>query len=85
MTQPHHLVIKIDNLVLKQVKEAKLLGVIIDNKLNWKSHIENVINKISNVTGVVYRIRNLCDAHSMKHVYYLLGYSYLIYCSSIWG
>ena len=85
MTQPHHLVIKIDNLELKQVKEANFFGVIIDNKLNWKSHIENVINKISKITGVVYRIRSLCDTHSMKHIYYSLGYSYLIYCSSIWG
>jgi hypothetical protein len=44
VTQP---VINIDQIKIKQVHNSKVLGVEIDDKLNWNKHIEAVAKKIS--------------------------------------
>ena len=36
---PHDLNIKIDNESIDEIEKIDFLGVIIDNKLNWKKHI----------------------------------------------
>ena len=37
--------IKIDGNTIKEVSETKFLGVIIDNRLSWIPHIENLYKK----------------------------------------
>ena len=38
--------IKINDTKIKRVKECKYLGVIIDDELEWTSHIEFVLQKL---------------------------------------
>lgn len=70
---------------IKEVQEVKFLGVIIDNNLHWKSHIAEVINKVSKLSGLIYKIRNLLDIQCLKQIYFSLIYPYFIYCCSVWG
>ena len=44
--------IKIENSFITQVTKTKFLGIIMDEKLNWKDHILYISNKISKATGV---------------------------------
>ena len=37
-----HLVVTMDNLCLNKTESFKYLGIIIDHKLNWTSHIAHV-------------------------------------------
>lgn len=46
----------IDDAVIKRVKETKFLGVILDEKLNWKGHVDYIKKKISQNIGIL----NLC-------------------------
>lgn len=85
MVHPPHLNIKINNLPIDEVQEAKFLGVIIDNKLRWKPHIDDIKCKISKITGIIYKIKNLCDEACLKNIYFTLEYPYFLYCSSVWG
>ena len=39
--------LKIDNEILKHVKDSKMLGVIIDEHLNWESHIKTIKCKLA--------------------------------------
>ena len=39
--------IRINNEDIKKIRETKFLGIYIDFNLNWKKHIENVSNKVS--------------------------------------
>ena len=34
-------------------------GVIINESLNWGSHIDKVIRKLASINGVLYNIRNM--------------------------
>ena len=44
-------VLKIQNQNLERVKEYKYLGVIFDEKLNWKAVISHLTNRLSKVVG----------------------------------
>lgn len=85
MTRSANTIIKLDNIVLKEVNEFKFLGVILDNKLKWKSHIETIQTKVSLLTGVMYKIRSYLNENSLRQLYFTLIYPYFYYCSAIWG
>ena len=49
--------IEIDAKLNTKVKEAKSLGVIIDEHLSWSNHIGELSRKISSAIGALKRIR----------------------------
>ena len=51
--------IKIHNDKITRVSEIKFLGVWIDEKLNWKKHVECVKRNLSRVVGIIYRARHI--------------------------
>ena len=74
------LVIQINGNTLDNLDEALFLGVTIDKKLTFRSHIDNISSKISKSVGVLYKLSNLKLPKSiLLQVYYSLIYSYLNY------
>ena len=67
------------------VTTTKYLGVIIDNKLKWTSHILYIKNKISKTIGLFYKMRQYLERKSLINLYYSLFFPYLIYCNEVWG
>ena len=51
-------VVTMDNVCSNKTESLKYLGIIIDHKLNWTSHIAHVKNKISKGVGIMLRTRN---------------------------
>ena len=49
--------IEIDGKSIKKVKEAKSLGLLIDEHLSWAKHIEEISKEISSAIGALKRIR----------------------------
>ena len=47
--------LKINDMEIERVKENTFLGVIIDDKLCWKSHINTVKTKMSKTIAILYR------------------------------
>ncbi len=45
----------IENERIKRVHVTKFLGICIDNKLNWRRHINTVKSKLSKVAAIIYR------------------------------
>ena len=80
-----HFDIRIGKTNIEQVNEIKYLGVIFNDKLSWKSHIQHVCSKLSNGSWKLLKLRNYVDTTTLKTVYYALMYSYLQYCVSTWG
>ena len=50
-----NLTIKVDGYYIDFVHEAKLLGAIIDSKLNFDSHIDLVLKKVNSRTFILSR------------------------------
>ena len=50
-----------NNIEIKRENSVKFLGIIIDENLIWKNHIEVVENKICKNIRVLYRASHLLD------------------------
>ncbi len=70
---------------VKCVQEVKFLGVILDNKLVFKPHIDHVANKLSKGIGILCRARNTLFENHLKTLHVSLLQPYLTYCITIWG
>ena len=56
------LTVQIDSFPLNEVQEIYYyLGILIDNNLNFKSHICQLIRKINTRIGVIYRTRKVTN------------------------
>ena len=77
--------ITINNNNIERVYVTKFLGGMIDNKLNWKEHINVICNKISRSMAVMYRASKLLTTKSMYTLYCTLILPYLNYCAENWG
>ena len=75
----------IDNHLIEQTKEIRLLGVILDEVLSWKSHISYIANKISKSVGIIYRSSFYLSKSSLRSLYYSMIYPYLYYCNIVWA
>ena len=54
-TRPTDVKIEIDNEIISETKSSKFLGVHIDNKLNWKMHIDYISGEI----GILIKARKV--------------------------
>ena len=70
---------------LEMVTSTKYLGVVLDNKLRFNLHIEDVCRKISKTAGMLYRLKFYVPKNILLNLYYSLVYPYLIYCILVWG
>ena len=77
--------VKIRNISLSKVDHISFLGVVIDDKLTWKPHLQHLLNKVSRITGILYKIRNNLTIECLKLFYLSIVYPHFIYCSAIWG
>ena len=80
-----HFDIRIGKTNIEQVNKINYLGVIFNDKLSWKSHIQHVCSKLSSGSWALLKLRNYFDTTTLKTVYCALIYSYLQYCVSTWG
>ena len=77
----------INNSVITQVSCSKFLGIILDNKLNWISHITYNIkqNTIAKGMGILLKSRKVLKTSVLHQLYYSYIFQYIIYCSEVWG
>ena len=68
-----------------EVTKIKFLGVILDNKLNFKEHITYICKKISKSIGILYKARPFKNHQGLMTLYNSFLYPYLSYCIQIWG
>ena len=77
--------IYLNNVILEQVKVTKFLGVLIDEKLNWKDHINCIKSKVSKGIGIINHVKNILPRNILKLLYNTLVHPYLSYCNIVWG
>ena len=75
----------INGIEIEHVPSFNFLGIMLDENLSWKSHIEMVGNKISKVTGILYRLKNVFPENVLFVLYNSLIVSYMNYGLLLWG
>ena len=71
--------LKLDGIAVEEKKVAKYLGVYIDNKLNWKNHIEHVRTKLSKGNGMISKIRYYVNERCLLNLFYAFIQSHINY------
>ncbi|EDO35725.1 predicted protein [Nematostella vectensis] len=73
--------ISIDNKELKQVQQSRVLGVEIDEHLNWDQHIDSLAKKVSSGIGAMKRISEFANQNTLVSIYNAIIQPHLNYCS----
>ena len=73
-----------DSIEMKNSKEKRILGVIIDNKLRFRSHVKNLCKKASQKIWALSRLINYLNDSKKKMIFNALIKSQLSYCPSVW-
>ena len=69
----------------KRLKFTKFLGVVVDENLNWKEHVNMLTKKVAKSVGLLYKARKSLNGKDLLPIYYAYIYSYLTYALPIWG
>lgn len=79
------MVIEFDQHQIPEIDCVKFLGLTIDRHLSWNEHCKNLISKISQGLGALYKFKNKFDEETKKMIYYACIHSHLTYCTALWG
>ena len=63
--------VRINGISIDRVYNTTLLGVMIDDKLNWKEHIKMTQSTISKTTAIIYKASHVLTERAL----------YILYCS----
>ena len=75
----------IANAVIERKHEARFLGVIIDESLNWTRHVKTVLSKMSRYVGIMYKIKKFLPLKARLQIFHSFVQSHLNFCSLVWG
>ena len=82
---PDDLNLSICGNILTRVVTQNFLGVLIDNKLTFKSHIHSTCRKISRSIGILYKLRPYVEIKTLCNLYFALVHSHFCYGMTAWG
>ena len=80
-----HVTLIVNNLLILSCDKAKYLGVFIDSRLNFHSHIKSVENKVARSVGILSKLKHFLPSNSLLKLYYAFIHPHLLYGLSIWG
>ena len=74
-----------DNSILEKINSTKFLGLIIDDKLSWKLHIDSICKTISRNIGVINKLKYFFPTPTIFMLYSTLILPYMNYGILAWG
>ena len=77
--------IKFNGKRLYPTYSVRYLGVKIDSKLNWNSHVNVITTKSNCANAMLYKVRDFLNSNILKSIYYELFESHMNYACIIWG
>ena len=82
----NNFVLHINGNIINRVQYYKFLGITIDEKLNWKKHIDNIAIKLSKVVSIIYyKLKYSLIIKSLKLIYNTFFLPHLNYCNIVWS
>ena len=61
------------------------LGVLLHENLQWQTHIDPLITKLSRAVGLLSKIRYYVPKYLLRAIYFSIFNSHMIYTSQVWG
>ena len=80
---PEGLQVLINDTLIEQVKQKEVLGIIIDEELKWKEHINAQCMKLSSAVALLRRAKHFVSQNELVRMYNSLVDPYFTYCSIV--
>ena len=77
--------LSINNIPIEQVKHFNFLGVVIDECMTWKPHINKISGKIARTIGTMHRLKHFLPTSILRTLYNSLILPYINYGVVSWG
>ena len=77
--------VEIDGVEIKKNTTVKYLGVLIDDDMNFKSHIDAITNIVSRNVGMMSRVKFFVENKQLLQIYNAIILPHINYCCLIWG
>ena len=74
-----------NNVEIEMTESTKFLGVIIDQNLNFRNHLNYMKGKISRSLGILYKARKIFDKSTLLTLYNSFVHPLFMYCICVWG
>ena len=71
--------------IVKRVQNFNFLGIVFNENMSWKTHLDKLSNKLSRTAGVLNRIKRTVPLHIMRTLYHSMAQSYLNLGILAWG
>ena len=71
-----------ENIIIKNVTEEKILGIVIENNFNFKSHVNKIYNKANQKLSPFTRVLKLANPYSEKKINKF--FYQFFYCPVMW-
>ena len=82
---PSDITIKIGKKPINRVKFIKFLGVLLDENISWKQHLNELSKKLARICGMFFKIRNFVPLNTLLCLYNALFLSFMQYGIIVWG
>ena len=73
--------LQLNSNIIERENSLKCLGVILDEHLIWKKHIQLIENKVSKNVGVSYKTSKLINSKCLQSIYFSFIHSYINYAN----
>ena len=77
--------LKLFDRLIDRVENFYFLGIILNQNLNWNSHLDKISTKISRCIGALYRLKNIIPIHILSILYNSTILPHLSYSILAWG
>ena len=74
-----------NNITITREKQVTYLGLILDEYLNWKAHIEDLCIKLKRLFPIFYNIRKYLNKDQIRTIYFTMIYSRIKYGCMTYG
>lgn len=70
--------------LIQQTQQITYLGIILDRRLDWNAHIDNLCKKLSATTGVMSKLNKFVPLSILKTIYFAIIHSRIDYGAFAW-
>ncbi len=77
--------LKIENTIVEKVYEFNFDGLVMNENLNWKSHVNKIANKISKSMDILNKLKHFLPLNAKVLIYNSIILSHLNVCILTWG
>ena len=76
---------KVGDSIVRPAEKIKVLGVIIDAKMNWEAHVTAVVQKCNRILITLHKFRHYFSSDVIKIIIQAYVFPQINYCLSVWA